>query len=109
MYVITFASQRNELTLIMPSLQDWILWALFSADRNTLDSDWEEELEHYVGTLENIMGHPLQDGYNPAVNISATLASTNVFIQKFLGARFSAHNGSSGLSTSTFLMVPCEN
>lgn len=51
------------------SFQDWLLWGLFSADRNNLDPDWEEELEEYVGHLEGVIGVPLEDGYNPAVRV----------------------------------------
>ncbi|KAG0707821.1 Alpha/Beta hydrolase protein [Suillus ampliporus] len=43
---------------------DWLLWALFSATRDTCLVEWEEELEEYLSMVEDIIGRKLAPGYN---------------------------------------------
>jgi hypothetical protein len=43
---------------------DWLLWALFSATRDTCLVEWEEELEEYLSMVEAIIGRELAPGYN---------------------------------------------
>lgn len=46
---------------------EWLLWALFHADRDGFLSEWEGELEQYIKMLEHLMGRELNDGWNTAV------------------------------------------
>lgn len=43
---------------------DWLLWALFSATRDTCLVEWEEEIEEYLSMIEVILDRKLAPGYN---------------------------------------------
>lgn len=43
---------------------DWLLWALFSATRDTCLVEWEEEIEEYLSRVEVIIDRKLTPGYN---------------------------------------------
>jgi hypothetical protein len=40
----------------------WILWALFSTD--TMQPEWEDEINAYVEDMESILGRKLESGFN---------------------------------------------
>lgn len=40
----------------------WTLWALFSTE--TMQPEWEEEIDGYVAEIENLLGRKLDEGYS---------------------------------------------
>jgi hypothetical protein len=40
----------------------WILWALFSTD--TYQPEWEEEINEYILSIESLLGHKFEHGYD---------------------------------------------
>jgi hypothetical protein len=46
---------------------EWVLWALFSASRDTALLEWEEELKGYVQCIERLLGRKLEDGLNEKI------------------------------------------
>lgn len=49
------------------NIVEWILWALFSTNRDAILEDWEEELEGYIKIVERLMGRKLEDGWNEEI------------------------------------------
>ncbi|EJD43962.1 hypothetical protein AURDEDRAFT_88482 [Auricularia subglabra TFB-10046 SS5] len=55
--------------LYRENIEDWLLWAVFGADRDELAThdDWNEEIDGYIKRIEELVGHPFPDGRNPRV------------------------------------------
>lgn len=46
------------------NMKEWLLWALFSTNRDGQKEEWTEELEGYLTRLEEYMGRKLERGWN---------------------------------------------
>ncbi|KAI0083186.1 hypothetical protein BDY19DRAFT_998779 [Irpex rosettiformis] len=51
-------------TICRDNVVEWLLWALYSSPCDALVQDWEEELEGYVNTIEQLLGRKLEEGIN---------------------------------------------
>ncbi|KAI0073954.1 alpha/beta-hydrolase [Panus rudis PR-1116 ss-1] len=49
------------------NVAEWLLWALFSTERNAAADEWKEELEYYILMMERLMGRKLDEGWNESV------------------------------------------
>ncbi|CAL1694590.1 unnamed protein product [Somion occarium] len=59
-----FASPPHE--IFRDNIAEWLLWALFSSDRNGRE-EWEDEIEQYIQAMEKLMGHKFKTGWNESV------------------------------------------
>jgi len=67
--------------LLRENVEDWILWAVFSADRFELQDhpEWSQELEGYVIACEKTMNLHFAEGRNPKVkSIRLTLDDVHI-------------------------------
>lgn len=58
------------------SLKEWMLWALF--DREGLPGDDDEELESYIGSIEDMLGRGIKPGYGPAKPLRLNFDRINI-------------------------------
>jgi len=43
---------------------EWVLWAIFSSDREHASLEWREEIDGYVASIEGQLGKKFEHGYN---------------------------------------------
>lgn len=46
---------------------EWILWALFSANGDGLQAEWEQEIEGYISMIERLLGRELEPGWDDTI------------------------------------------
>jgi hypothetical protein len=46
---------------------DWLLWALFSCEREDALEEWTEELDTYIKMVEEMLGRKLEEGRGEGV------------------------------------------
>ncbi|KAH7100217.1 hypothetical protein BKA62DRAFT_258274 [Auriculariales sp. MPI-PUGE-AT-0066] len=76
------------------NVEDWILWAVFSANRSELDKhpEWREELAQYVKSFEEKIETTLPAGHNSHVkSIRLTLDEVNIVHRPLVWYMIVAH------------------
>jgi hypothetical protein len=59
------------------NIRDWLLWAVFTSTPDLALPEWEEELDYYIGKIEEKMGKKYQPGHNSKTK-SIRIANDNV-------------------------------
>jgi hypothetical protein len=87
---------------------DWLLWALFSATRDTCLVEWEEELEEYISMVEVIIDRKLALGYNTGARcMRPTIDSVSMLHRPLIWYLVRNHQNMMNLSDLLIIQVVC--
>ncbi|EMD38036.1 hypothetical protein CERSUDRAFT_113174 [Gelatoporia subvermispora B] len=67
------------------NIKEWLLWAFFCTHTDGIRDEWQEEIDEYIDSVEDMLGHKLEVGRNDSVEcMRVTLDPVRMLHRPFL-------------------------